>query len=231
MRAAPWSGAARGDGAGRRDRGSCGSGSPSRCGRCGAAPVPVDNRGVWTTGSTHPGEHPPARDEREGLRQLNRGPGPLPRAGRNPVGTWPGTRSEPDRVRSHAAVPVASGPAVAGPRPSPAPTLHLRSDRLVLGGSSMGHRRILGGCSCREAGHAVQRSQAAGVARNSGLPVHFTRDPVHRVDFARPATGGVAASSRGRPMLPGASAARSAEPVVAHGHPGFGGLARAGRQA
>lgn len=31
---------------------------------------------------------------------------------------------------------------------------------------------------------------ACGVARRSALPVHFTRDPVRRVDFARPATGG-----------------------------------------
>lgn len=29
-----------------------------------------------------------------------------------------------------------------------------------------------------------------GVARPAALPVHFTRDPVRRVDFARPATGG-----------------------------------------
>ncbi len=33
-------------------------------------------------------------------------------------------------------------------------------------------------------------SGAREVARRSALPVHFTRDPVRRVDFARPATGG-----------------------------------------
>ncbi len=49
-----------------------------------------------------------------------------------------------------------------------------------------------------------------GVARRSALPVHFTRDPVRRVDFARPATGGRTAAQP--PPPPGASAARSAEP-------------------
>jgi len=47
------------------------------------------------------------------------------------------------------------------------------------------------------AGHTLRRPRRAEVARRSALPVHFTRDPVCRVDFARPATGGKAEAGNG----------------------------------
>jgi hypothetical protein len=72
---------------------------------------------------------------------------------------------------------------------------------------------------------------SAGVARCSALPVHFTRDPVHRVDFARPATGGATVSARGQ-VGPHRCECRSVHRAC-HGPvpPGVGGLARPGRQA
>ncbi len=71
----------------------------------------------------------------------------------------------------------------------------------------------------------------AGVARNSGLPVHFTRDPVHRVDFARPATGG-AAAPQGVGVVSVRCECRSVRRACRpQCRPGRGGLARPGRQA
>ncbi len=75
-------------------------------------------------------------------------------------------------------------------------------------------------------------SAGRGVARPSALPVHFTRDPVRRVDFARPATGGRTWTDMVRPQPPpGASAARSAEPDRSPDREGGSGSARSGRQA
>lgn len=76
---------------------------------------------------------------------------------------------------------------------------------------------------------ALRRPSAAReVARPSALPVHFTRDPVHRVDFARPATGGRTRFIRS-PARCECRSVRRARPVP--GPSGWSGSARSGRQA